>query len=136
MPATAGSAEHSKKRVNRAGEFLRDFRGGRLAEIEPAEFFDHYDVVDWWRGLHAKPLARVNAGPRYYVKKAGVAEPDVTQRLKRYSTIVDKLRREPTMKLSTMEDIAGVRAVLPEQKYVDRVVAELQAQPGWHIRRD
>lgn len=84
--------------------------------------------------MHAKSLARTNAGLRYYVRKAG-AEPNVTQRLKRFSTIVDKLQRHPTMQLSTMEDIGGVRAVLPRQSQVDDVVRELRRQPRWRIKR-
>jgi ppGpp synthetase/RelA/SpoT-type nucleotidyltranferase len=68
-------------------------------------------------GLHARPLARVNANLRYYIRKAG-ADPEVTQRLKRFSTIVHKLKREPTMTLTTMEAIGGVRAILPSQKQV------------------
>jgi len=34
---------------------------------------------------------------------------EVTQRLKRVPTIVDKLRREPTMQLASMQDIGGCR---------------------------
>jgi ppGpp synthetase/RelA/SpoT-type nucleotidyltranferase len=92
-------------------------------------------VVDWWRGEHARPLAKVNAGLRYYVKKVGVAEPEVTQRLKRFSTIVDKLQREPTMKLSKMEDIGGVRVILPKQEQISDVRADLERQSRWNIRR-
>jgi ppGpp synthetase/RelA/SpoT-type nucleotidyltranferase len=102
--------------------------------ISDDEFLDAPKIVEWWRALHARPLARTNAGLRYYVKKAG-AEPQITQRLKRFATIVDKLHRHPTMQLSTMEDIAGVRAVLPRQVHVDAVVRELRRQPRWEIRR-
>jgi putative GTP pyrophosphokinase len=84
--------------------------------------------------MHAKPLARTNAGLRYYVRKAG-ADANVTQRLKRFATIVDKLQRHPTMQLRTMEDIGGVRAVLPRQTHVDALVRELLRQPQWKIKR-
>lgn len=94
-----------------------------------------YNLVDEYRGKHARPLARVNAGLRYYVRKVGVAEPEVTQRLKRFSTIVDKLQREPTMSLSTMEDIAGVRVILPTQSQVTALREDLERQARWTIRR-
>jgi putative GTP pyrophosphokinase len=133
MATTLTDAPYSKKRLNRAGRVLRDVRRGGARRSH--EVLAAIEAVDWWRGLHAKPLARVNAGLRYYVRKVGVSHPDVTQRLKRFSTVVHKLDREPTMQLTTMEDIAGVRAVLPAQDLVDALVAELQRQPRWKIRR-
>ena len=77
----------------------------------------------------------MNAGLRYYVKKVGVQQPEVTQRLKRFSTIVDKLQREPTMQLSTMEDIAGVRVILPTQSQVTAIRQDIERQARWTIRR-
>ena len=37
----------------------------------------------------------------------------VSQRMKRVPTIIDKLLREPTLLLSRMQDIGGCRAMLP-----------------------
>ena len=45
----------------------------------------------------------------------------ITQRLKRRDTVWDKLRREPTMKLSRMQDIGGCRAVLPSLDAIERI---------------
>ena len=132
MPPMLLATPYSKNRVNRAGRTLRDMQEGRARRLS---FEEAVDVVDWWRALHAKPLARVNAGLRYYVRKVGVGEPEVTQRLKRFVTVVDKLRRHPTMALTTMEDIGGVRGVLPNQDFVDRVVSDLRVQRRWNVRR-
>jgi len=54
---------------------------------------------------------------------------DISQRLKERRTIIDKLLREPTMQLSTMQDIAGCRAVLPDLAAVHQVV------DAWHDAR-
>lgn len=131
---------YSKKQVNRSGRYLREVR--IAIDSDPPEL-DHRDdleqllhnveVVDWWRSRHGGPLSRVNAGLRYYIRKAGVDEPEVTQRLKRFPTIVGKLVREPTMQLSGMEDIGGVRAILPRQKHVTDVRIALERR--WKIRR-
>jgi putative GTP pyrophosphokinase len=51
---------------------------------------------------------------------------EVSQRLKRFPTILDKLRREPTMQLSTMQDIGGCRAVLGSCEEIRRVERRLQ----------
>jgi putative GTP pyrophosphokinase len=50
---------------------------------------------------------------------------EVSQRLKRMITIVDKLGRQPTMALSKMQDIAGCRAVLNSIDQVRRVQKRL-----------
>ena len=52
---------------------------------------------------------------------------EITQRLKRRNTVWDKLRREPTMKLSRMQDIGGCRAVLPSPEAVARVLQRFTA---------
>jgi putative GTP pyrophosphokinase len=73
------------------------------------EILHAVEVIDWWREERARPLSRVTANLRHY---AGEHEaPRVAQRLKKFPTIVDKLLRQPTMKLSRMADIGGVRAV-------------------------
>jgi ppGpp synthetase/RelA/SpoT-type nucleotidyltranferase len=79
----------------------------------------------------------VGAGQRWAaLLRAQVGgEIEISQRLKRFSTIVDKLRREPTMQLTTMEDIGGVRAILRNQALVDEVAPELRTQPRWKVRR-
>jgi putative GTP pyrophosphokinase len=121
---------HSKNRVKKAGEILR-----RLESATPEEMLEAIDVIDEWRAGHAKPLRRVNADLRHYVRKVGVEQPEVTQRLKRFATIVDKLRRQPTMALSQMEDIGGARVTVPTQDQVDAIVRNLRSQPRWNIRR-
>jgi ppGpp synthetase/RelA/SpoT-type nucleotidyltranferase len=58
-----------------------------------------------------------------------------TSRLKTVGTIVDKLRREETMRLSRMQDIAGVRIVGPSSRAEqDAIVSRLTALfPGARI---
>jgi putative GTP pyrophosphokinase len=46
---------------------------------------------------------------------------DVSQRLKKTPTIVDKLVREPTLQLGNMQDIAGCRAVVADIDQLWRV---------------
>lgn len=110
----AVALEHSKRQVNLAGKLLRDLRAvirtddaSALSAFDANEIHHAIQVVEWWRTMHSRPLARVNANLRYYVRKAK-AEPEVTQRLKRFGTICHKLAREPTMALTKMEDIGGV----------------------------
>lgn len=126
---------YSKTKVDRAGKLLAEHM---LAAMEDTRRFrplpelqQAVDVVDWWRESHARPLSRVAANLRYYAVEQG--EPVVAQRLKKLSTIADKLLREPSMKLSRMGDIGGVRAVLPDQDAIYAVAARLRR--NWTITR-
>ena len=141
MCLVIASEGYSKRQVRIAGRLLRDVRvaleadaSAALDAFDATAVRDAFALVEWWRGLHAKPLARVNANLRYYIRKVG-AEPQVTQRLKRFSTIVHKLQREPTMTLTTMEDIGGVRAILPTQADVLAICDMLDKADRWTIRR-
>ena len=86
---------YSKSRVDRAGQSLIDLL---LADNQTiverlVEFQETIEILDWWRGEHAKPLSRVAANLRHYASQEG--KPVVAQRLKKAPTIADKLVREP-----------------------------------------
>jgi putative GTP pyrophosphokinase len=99
--------------------------------VPPSEVVDAVEVIEWWRGEHARPLSRVAANLRYYASEHG--KPIVAQRLKKFPTIADKLLREPKMKLSRMADIGGVRAVLPDQDAAYVVAGRLRR--NWTITK-
>jgi ppGpp synthetase/RelA/SpoT-type nucleotidyltranferase len=88
----------SKTRVNRAGENIRD---------EKITSEDLY-VIENWRAAHNKILNDWQATIRHRCKGKEII---FAQRLKRKSTIFNKLLREPNMVLSRMHDIAGCRLI-------------------------
>lgn len=100
----------SKKQVNRAGEILKSY------EPDTAEYQEALEIANKWRLAHVYPINTFQARLRKTVRKYPSAL--VAQRLKRMPTIIDKLDRHPHMKLSTMQDIGGVRAVLKDVKAV------------------
>jgi ppGpp synthetase/RelA/SpoT-type nucleotidyltranferase len=110
--------------VKRAGRTVRDRVLHPLAIDE--QTVRHAELVlENWRSAHAFALNRVQMTLRRQVERAGQTA-DVSQRLKERRTIIDMLLREPTMQLSTMQDIAGCRAVLPDLDGVRQVVG------AWH----
>jgi putative GTP pyrophosphokinase len=131
----------SKEAVNRSGRLIADLladwrlpeseRTGVYEATQDSEVDQAFEMIDWWRRLHAKPLTSVSANLRHYVKPHGHIL--VTQRLKRLPTVVDKLLREPRMKLSQMADIGGCRALLPDQAGVYDVAKQLRK--NWDITR-
>lgn len=126
--------EHSKTEVNRAGETLSKvllaiLDGKPLPAARRQAGLEAMEVVEWWRGEHARPLSQVAANLRYYAAHEG--KPIVAQRLKKVPTIAHKLIRQPGMKLARMGDVGGVRAVLPSQVAAYQVASGLRR--NWTI---
>ncbi len=134
----------SKGQVNRAGMFLLELR--RRVDVEGAEralratdeasIEAAREALEWWRSLHARPLSMVAANLRYHVLKAEAqvdGRIEVTQRLKRQDTLVGKLDRERG-NVTQMQDIGGVRAVVPSVPHVYRVRRRLLK--SWTIVRE
>jgi hypothetical protein len=112
----------SKSQINKAGKVLIN-RSSKPKEIQRAR-----KLADEWRACHAYSLNTFNVTLRNRIKKF-TSEPIVAQRLKRMSTIVDKLNRYPAMQLTTMQDIGGIRAILETIDDVYELAKEYQ-DPG------
>lgn len=69
-------------------------------------------ILSQWRGLHSYPINTFQATLRSKVKKLKLKAPIIAQRLKRTPSIIRKLQRFPSMDLSRMQDIGGIRIVL------------------------
>jgi putative GTP pyrophosphokinase len=121
------NAELSNSQVRKAGKTLKRYL--QSDQILSAEDNDKAErailVVQQFRAAHQVPLAKANNGLRSMVRTAG-CQVEVSQRLKRFMTILDKLEREPSLPLSKMQDIGGVRAVLNSIDEVRKVEARLK----------
>src|ERR1700730_2334177 len=122
--------EHSREEVNRAArnliktldEFTSDPEPGKVSGFLADKWLGSFDVVGNWRTSHSWPL---NTFKLWLLTKAKQVDEHtlVAQRLKRLSSIMQKLRRFPNMKLSQMQDIAGCRAILGSVASVYDLVA-------------
>jgi len=90
----------SKTAVNRAGETL----------IHDPHDESALEVLEYWRGLHVGFLGN-GLGPKD-THSAGAKIVATSARVKRTVSIIEKLKRYPSMKLSRMQDIAGMRFVV------------------------
>jgi putative GTP pyrophosphokinase len=88
----------SKGRVNRAGA---NVRAGVATDEDQA-------VIQAWRAAHRPVLNTFQSLLRTRTRGTSAK---VAQRLKRKSTIYDKLQREREMQLARMDDIAGCRII-------------------------
>ena len=95
----------SRNQINKAGAILIQ------EHPSPDEYSWARDLAEKWRASHAYPINTFQATLRRKLRSFR-KNPIAAQRLKRMPTIIDKLRRYPAMKLATMQDIGGVRAIL------------------------
>lgn len=84
------------------------------------------DVVWRYRAAHAYALTKATMGLRSVVTTTRCSTMEVSQRLKRMATILDKLGRERTMQLANMQDIGGCRAVFEDIDQLRRVEMRLK----------
>lgn len=112
--------QFSRNQVNKAGTILND----PTASGEAAQWA--FTVISNWRSSHNFPLNTFQNTLRRNTKlidKSGL----IAQRIKRLPAIKLKLRDNPLMKLSQMQDIGGCRAVVGNVSSVDRL-AEISKQ--------
>src|SRR2546430_5146054 len=96
----------SKGQINKAGEILSSSDKSDAIAVLSA-----WELAAAWRACHAYPINTFQATLRTKLR-GNFVDPIVAQRLKRMPTIIGKLVRYPSMKLTTMQDIGGLRAVL------------------------
>lgn len=111
--------EYSFNKIKWAGSIL----------TEPAAAFDDYEhaleIVNNWRAAHHYPLNTFKVTLR---AKSAEVDPQslVAQRIKRLSSIVLKLERFPTMRLSQMQDIGGCRSIVTNIGHVRQLLKKYE----------
>lgn len=114
----------SDSRVNKAGKTLRYFFRGKETDMDRVS--SALDVLSSFRSAHQAPMTSANMGLRSMIRTARCEDAEVSQRLKRTPTILNKLLREPSLPLSKMQDLGGCRAVLGSIDEVYAVLGRLE----------
>jgi putative GTP pyrophosphokinase len=113
----------SKQQIRKAGEILK-------AGIDHPEFAEAYAVFSAFRKLHAIPMVKVHMRCRQVMSKKlphlSSEQFIIAQRQKRSESACIKLQRFGT-RLNTMQDIGGVRVILPA---LDDVIIFTSHFPG------
>jgi ppGpp synthetase/RelA/SpoT-type nucleotidyltranferase len=126
----------SKSQLKNAGDRLRKRVTGVL-ELDGEQAAVDALLVKRWRSAHSGALAKTRVGLGLIVMKIQGKDSQaglVTQRLKRFESIVAKLVRDKS-RLAEMEDIAGCRAVLPDVDTVTVVHQQLEGARKLDISR-
>lgn len=130
----------SKRAINAAGQLALDWYhavlAGEAALHDPwsPELTRAFVLVADYRQSFAAPLRSVTVGVRRFVERESSLVL-VSQRLKRIVTILDKLSRHPSMKLTQMQDIGGCRAIFPGGRSEIEGVLRRMQKNSWDIVR-
>ncbi|MFA5770712.1 MAG: RelA/SpoT domain-containing protein [Patescibacteria group bacterium] len=103
--------DYSKSAVNNAGIIL-------ISESSEIQIEKALKVLNNWRACHGYPVNTFQSTLRKRLKLLNLKNSIVAQRLKRRPTIIAKLKRIKGMRLSRMQDIGGLRAVVNNLKEV------------------
>jgi putative GTP pyrophosphokinase len=113
----------SKGAINRAGDALRK------KALGPGQA----DTLEAWRMAHRDVINSFQSLLRARAKNLDV---QVAQRLKRRSTIIDKLSRHDGMQLARMDDVAGCRLIFPNIKALYEFRNKVHHAKFKHIRKN
>lgn len=110
---------YDKNELNKAGRILKDANSLEEDMVKATE------ILNSWRAIHSYPLHIFQMTLKNVSKKCD-KDALVAQRLKRATSIVNKLNRKyegrnPTMQLSQMQDIAGCRAIVKNVEIAKKI---------------
>jgi ppGpp synthetase/RelA/SpoT-type nucleotidyltranferase len=118
----------SNNQINKAGKILAS------EEIDngSAEFIQALDTINAWRSEHRYALEMFG---NLLMEKARAIDINFVfaSRLKKIVSIKEKLRREPNMQLSGMQDIGGCRLIFTRIEDVYEMVNTLLSMGGKHV---
>ncbi|GBF44636.1 RelA/SpoT domain protein [Leptospira ellinghausenii] len=119
------SSKYSKNQIDKAGEYLK-----KGLFISP-DYEESLEILNNFRTCHGYPINTFNATLRGKLNELN-KEYFVSQRLKRIPSIISKLNRISGMRLSRMQDLGGLRAVLKNITEVNKLVKIYRHLPFTH----
>ena len=130
MAASVPAPEYSKKEIVAAGRILAERRLPLTNEVAEA-----FRIAHAWRTAHALPMRRVRNDLKGKVRRSG-GTGLTAARIKRMASIRAKLARTP-LSLYQIQDLAGVRAIVPDLADVERIASLYHAGESPHaVRRE
>jgi putative GTP pyrophosphokinase len=138
MPGQEQRAGVSASSVDRAGSYLRQWwLAPSESALDESRLRAAAGILFGFREGFQPSLKKVTVGVRQFVQRETAGGIVVGQRLKRAPQMVSKLTRHPTMRLSTMQDIGGCRAILAGgQPEVDAVARRIRRRWNIHHEKD
>jgi ppGpp synthetase/RelA/SpoT-type nucleotidyltranferase len=113
---------YSLNAVKRAGKEMRD------GTKSPEAFLSDLEIFENWQACHSYPLNWFYDSLSQFAQRIN-PPPNVVQRRKRLDAVVRKLKDNPHVQLTTMQDIAGCRAIVNTIRSLDPFVTV--CREGW-----
>ena len=104
--------------------------GNKLKKNNDLEKEDLNDLLEW-RNNFSPSLEYYHSKLKSKINSTHIVT--LSRRLKRIDSIQIKLKRFSTMRLSTLQDIAGLRVVLKDHKLLQSAFATLRGLPSRHV---
>lgn len=122
----------SKNQLRKAAKRLRVYisSDSEATGEELDQLTRDFDLLGAYRSTFEDPMLKVRVGMQSFVRTCGYPDAHVAQRLKRLPRVLRKLIQQPSMQITNMQDIAGVRAVLPDIESVHDVAAHIDKRWG------
>lgn len=122
------SVEYSRSKIIKSGKVIKD------PNATEEQFQEALSVIDNWRAAHAYPLHVIYM----HLRRMAYNRPEivVAERLKRLDSIINKLSRESSMSLWTMQDLGGCRYIVPTLNEVYEAASEYESSRKRHIKKD
>lgn len=105
--------KYGSKKISKAGNIA-------LTSTDKNEVDNAINIIDDWRSLHLIALDDLQNRIVSLLKKNNIRISAVSRRLKRISSILNKLDRNPKSGLGTMQDIGGLRIIVPTMGILDK----------------
>ncbi|RYE30338.1 MAG: (p)ppGpp synthetase [Sphingobacteriaceae bacterium] len=115
MALKDNTLKFSKRQIDDAGNKLVN------PESSSEEKESALEILGNFRSCHAYPINTFQSTLRYKLNKTGI-DYLVSQRLKRTPSMLLKLNRFNNMRLSQMQDIGGLRVILPTMSEVNDII--------------
>ena len=119
----------TRNQVRKAGKLIVA-ESKREDDLFLQDSFEAFEVVQNWRAAHGAVL---NTAQAWLRRLETFHRPTVGQRLKRFETIIDKLVTGRAMDLSTMHDIAGVRAIFRDENQLREFQEKALRSKAQHV---
>ncbi len=126
--------EHSKSTIRRAGKLLA--KHIPESQSSDSEVIIAFKAFNDWRLSHAYPLLLCRNDLRKYLREADL-KADIPTRIKRGETIRRKLRGTHPLNLDKIQDLGGLRVVLPDMNAVEKITERyLNGKTRYIIKKD
>jgi putative GTP pyrophosphokinase len=116
----------SKGQVSRAAQAAANGKGGP----------ESLAIINNWRNSHSYILNTFQATLRGYIRRNDHLEITFAQRLKRLSTILDKIKTGRARDLASMHDLAGCRLIFKSVDDLQQFRADFHGTRATHLRVD